>query len=161
MSENKIFRFFLRVILVLAAILYGVVVLSWHVVKYPFKFFIKIVRKQHLDRFLKENAKSKFLFYTSSNYKMVEQYLLPLLDKSFTIHFIPQGDVDAWDGSPYLKEILEEGNLQGGYPYLIKLKGYSFEHLSLRQELTKLKKGKITSTYVESKIYFFFKEDNM
>jgi hypothetical protein len=160
MSENKVFRFFLRVILVLVAILYGVVVLSWHVVKYPFIFFIKVSKKQELDRFLKENAKAKFLFYTSSNYKMVEQYLLPLLDESFTIHFIPQGDVDVWAGSPYLKEILEEGNLEGGYPYLIKLKGYSFEHLSLRQELTKLKKGKITATYVASRIYFFFKEDS-
>jgi hypothetical protein len=160
MSENRIFRFFLRVILVLAAILYGVVLLSWHVVKYPFKLLKKVFKKRDLDRFLKENANAKFLFYTSSNYKMVEQYLLPLLDKSFTIHFIPQGDIDAWDGSPYLKEILEEGNLQGGYPYFIKLKGYSFEYLSLRQELTKLKKGKISSTYVESIIYFFFKEEN-
>jgi hypothetical protein len=160
MSENRFFRFFLRIILVLAAISYGVVLLLWVVIKYPFTFFIKIRKKQDLDRFLKENDKAKFLFYTSSNYKMVEQYLLPLLDKSFTIHFVPQGDIDAWDGSPYLKEILEDGNLQGGYPYFIKLKGYSFEHLSLRQELTKLKKGKISSTYVQSMIYFFFKEDS-
>ena len=160
MFQNKFLLYSLRVILVIAAILFGLVVLTWKIVRYPFVFTKEVIKKRRLDRFLRANYDAKFLFYTSSNYKMVEQYLLPLLDKSFTIHFIPQGDIDNWDGSPYLREILDEGNLQGGYPYLIKLKGYSFEYLSLRQELTKLKKGKISSTYVESMIYFFFKEDN-
>jgi hypothetical protein len=160
MFQNKFLLYSLRVILVIAAILFGLVVLTWKIVRYPFVFTKEVIKKKRLDRFLRAHYDAKFLFYTSSNYKMVEQFLLPLLDKSFTIHFIPQGDIDTWDGSPYLREILDEGNLQGGYPYLIKLKGYSFEYLSLRQELTKLKKGKISSTYVESMIYFFFKEDN-
>lgn len=156
MIQNKFLLYALRVILILAAVLLGLVVLSWKIVTFPFKFIKKVLKKRRLDRFLRENAKTKYLFYTSSNYKMVKQYLLPLLDKSFTVHFIEDGDIDAWDGSPYLKEILEEGDLQGGYPYFLQLRGYSFDYLSFRKDLGRLKKGTITKTYAESVIYFFF-----
>ena len=156
MIQNKFLLYVLRVILVLAAVLFGLVVLAWNIVTFPYKTLKKVLKKRRLDSFLRKNAQTKYLFYTSSNYKMVEQYLLPLLDKSFTVHFIEQGDIDAWDGSPYLKEILEEGDLQGGYPYFVQLHGYSFRYLSFRKNLGRLKKGSITQTYTESVIYFFF-----
>jgi hypothetical protein len=156
MIQNKFLLYALRIILVFAAVLFGLVVLAWNIGTFPFKFIKKVFKKRQLDRFLRKNANTKYLFYTSSNNKMVEQYLLPLLDKSFTIHFIEQGDIDAWDGSPYLKEILEEGDLQGGYPYFVQLRGYSFDYLSFRKNLGRLKKGVITTTYAMSVIYFFF-----
>jgi hypothetical protein len=157
MFQSKFLLYALRVILVIAAILFGIVVLAWRIVTFPFISIKRGIEKRLLKRFLRDNANTKFLFYNSSNYKMVEQYLLPLLDDSFTIHFIEQGDIDDWDGNPYLKDILERGVLQGGYPYFIKLQDeHSFNYLSFRKDLLRLKNGKITPIYVKSVIYFFF-----
>ena len=157
MFQSRFLMYALRVILVIAAILFGIVVLAWKIVTFPFKFIRKGIEKRVEKRFFRDNAPKKFLFYTSSNYKMVERYLLPLLDDSFTIHFIDQGNIDAWEGHPFLKDILNNDALYGGYPYFIKLNEDStFWHLSFRRELTRLKNGTITRTYVHSVIYFFF-----
>lgn len=151
--------FLFKIITLLIAVLLLVLKILWDIVSYPFKKLIVWWRSRDFEKFYKANIGKKFMFYTSSNYKVVEQYLLPLLDDSFIVYFIEDGDFEAWGGELHWQALFIDNDFVGGFPYFIKLTKKNFDYLSFRQDLARLKKGKISTVYAQSTINFFFSSD--
>ncbi len=151
---NKLLVFVLRLFLPIISIVLFLVLMIvsllkkiWSIISYPFRRLSNRLQKWNDKKLFEQFGHEKYFFYSNTNRRIIEREIIPLLDRSFTIHFIDKGDIKAWDAQNFvLKSIAKKHFSKNGYPYILKIREDGYYCISVKKNVKYLNEKKITAS---------------
>lgn len=143
-----VLRLFLPIILIVVFLVSTIISFFkkiWSIISYPFRRLSNRLQKWNDKMLFEQFGHEKFFFYTNTNRRIIEREIIPLLDRSFTIHFIDKGDVKAWDTqNSILKAIIKQHFSKKDYPYILKIREHGYYFVSIKRQVKYLNDKKMT-----------------
>ena len=125
----------------------------------PFGGFKLLQKDLEIAKFLVSHKGKKVLFYHYRNYKIVEKYLFPILDRSIIVYFVDKNGFVSPSENETAQGFFQSAELKGGYPYLLKIEGKGYKYQSLKKLVNALKDDRIKPMYAQSAINFMFENE--
>ena len=145
-----VLRLFLPIILIVVFLVSTIISFFkkiWSIISYPFRTLNKRLQKWNDKKLFEQFGHEKYFFYSNTNRRIIEKEIIPLLDRSFTIHFIDKGDIKAWDAQNLiLKSIAKRNFSKNSYPYVLKIREEGYYCISVKKDVKYLNEKKMTAS---------------